>query len=136
MASGDHRAPRAAYAGRSEIQTLNIYQTMDLPLMPILLDMEDAGVRIDSALSEANLGAVEVTDARVGRACIYGKADIASTSILPSNSGDVLFNKMCLPKPIKYGRGKVVSTAQDVWRSSRSTMKLPAWCSNIASWRN
>ena len=32
----------------------------------------------------------------------------------PKQLGDVLFNKMELPKPLKYGKGKVVSTAQDV----------------------
>ncbi len=32
----------------------------------------------------------------------------------PKQLGDVLFNKMDLPKPMKYGKGKVVSTAQDV----------------------
>jgi DNA polymerase I len=32
----------------------------------------------------------------------------------PKQLGDVLFNKMNLPKPMKYGKGKVVSTAMDV----------------------
>jgi DNA polymerase-1 len=32
----------------------------------------------------------------------------------PKQLGEVLFNKMMLPKPMKYGKGKVVSTAQDV----------------------
>ena len=32
----------------------------------------------------------------------------------PKQLGDVLFNKMQLPKPLKYGKGKVISTAQDV----------------------
>ncbi len=39
---------------------------------------------------------------------------IGSISIRRSSLGDVLFNKMLLPKPMKYGKGKVVSTAQDV----------------------
>ena len=29
-------------------------------------------------------------------------------------AGDVLFNKMNLPKPVKYGKGKMISTAVDV----------------------
>ena len=28
--------------------------------------------------------------------------------------GDVLFNKLNLPKPVKYGKGKTISTAVDV----------------------
>ncbi|HEY6938823.1 MAG TPA: DNA polymerase, partial [Terriglobales bacterium] len=32
----------------------------------------------------------------------------------PKQLGDVLFNKLNLPKPVKYGKGKTVSTAVDV----------------------
>ncbi len=32
----------------------------------------------------------------------------------PKQLGDVLFNKMNLPKPVKYGKGKTISTAVDV----------------------
>src|SRR6202021_990452 len=32
----------------------------------------------------------------------------------PKQLGDVLFNRMGLPRPLKYGKGKVISTAQDV----------------------
>ncbi len=93
--------------------TWNVYETIDLPLMPILLDMEDAGVRIDSAY-------LERISARLGEQmqalaeCIYGNCGHRFNINSPKQLGDVLFNKMSLPKPVKYGRGKVVSTAQDV----------------------
>ena len=32
----------------------------------------------------------------------------------PKQLGDVLFNRLALPKPFKYGKGKTISTAQDV----------------------
>ena len=32
----------------------------------------------------------------------------------PKQLADVLFNRLNLPKPVKYGRGKVTSTAVDV----------------------
>src|SRR5207248_611778 len=32
----------------------------------------------------------------------------------PKQLGDVLFNKLGLPKPVKYGKGKTISTAVDV----------------------
>jgi DNA polymerase-1 len=32
----------------------------------------------------------------------------------PKQLGDVLFNKLALPKPVKYGKGRTVSTAVDV----------------------
>src|SRR4029077_13138636 len=32
----------------------------------------------------------------------------------PKQLGDVLFNKLNLPKPVKYGKGRTISTAVDV----------------------
>src|SRR5262249_57771507 len=32
----------------------------------------------------------------------------------PKQLGDVLFNRMNLPKPVKYGKGRMISTAVDV----------------------
>ena len=32
----------------------------------------------------------------------------------PKQLGDVLFNRLNLPKPVKYGKGKTISTAVDV----------------------
>jgi DNA polymerase-1 len=44
----------------------------------------------------------------------------------PKQLGDVLFNKMLLPKPMKYGKGKVVSTAQDVLEELAERHTVPA----------
>ena len=96
-----------------DADTWNVYETIDLPLTPILLDMEEAGVRIDSAY-------LQRISARLGEQmhalaeCIYGNCGHRFNINSPKQLGDVLFNKMALPKPVKYGRGKVVSTAQDV----------------------
>ncbi|MHB1672818.1 MAG: DNA polymerase I [Acidobacteriaceae bacterium] len=96
-----------------ESDTLRVYETIDLPLTPILLEMEDAGVRIDSAylqrISERLAEQMRTLAERIYASCGH-RFNINS----PKQLGDVLFNKMALPKPIKYGRGKVVSTAQDV----------------------
>ena len=93
--------------------TLNVYETIDLPLTPILLDMEDAGVRIDSAYLQ-RISERLAEQMHTLAECIYGSCGHRFNINSPKQLGDVLFNKMALPKPIKYGRGKVVSTAQDV----------------------
>ncbi|HEY5255038.1 MAG TPA: DNA polymerase I, partial [Acidobacteriaceae bacterium] len=93
--------------------TLNVYETIDLPLTPILLDMEDAGVRIDSAYLQ-RISERLAEQMHTLAECIYGNCGHRFNINSPKQLGDVLFNKMALPKPIKYGRGKVVSTAQDV----------------------
>ncbi len=93
--------------------TWNVYETIDLPLTPILLDMEDAGVRIDSAYLQ-RISERLADQMHTLAECIYGNCGHRFNINSPKQLGDVLFNKMALPKPIKYGRGKVVSTAQDV----------------------
>ena len=93
--------------------TKSVYETMDLPLTPILLEMEDAGVRIDSAYLQS-ISARLAKQMEELSECIYGNCGHRFNINSPKQLGDVLFNKMLLPKPVKYGRGKVVSTAQDV----------------------
>ena len=90
-----------------------LYETIDLPLVPVLLQMEQVGVRIDSNVLAAMSSrlAVEIDDLAER---IYAEAGNRFNINSPRQLGDVLFNKMLLPKPMKYGKGKVVSTAQDV----------------------
>ena len=121
---------------RAEIETskvTNVYETIDLPLVPVLLRMEQAGVRIDpTVLTEmSNRLAIEIDDLAER---IYKEAGTAMGSDSPHrfniNSpkqlGDVLFNRMNLPKPMKYGKGKVVSTAQDVLEELAENHTTPA----------
>ncbi|HEY0796529.1 MAG TPA: DNA polymerase I, partial [Acidisarcina sp.] len=91
----------------------SVYETIDLPLVPLLLKMERAGVRIDSAVLNVMSEKLAAEMQRVGES-IYEKSGHRFNINSPKQLGDVLFNKMRLPKPMKYGKGKVVSTAQDV----------------------
>ncbi len=43
----------------------------------------------------------------------------------PKQLGDVLFNKLNLPKPVKYGKGKTISTAVDVLEGLASEHEAP-----------
>jgi DNA polymerase-1 len=45
---------------------------------------------------------------------IYASAGFEFNVNSPKQLGDVLFNKLNLPKPVKYGKGKTISTAVDV----------------------
>jgi DNA polymerase-1 len=109
---------------RAEIETskvTNVYDTIDLPLVDVLLRMEQAGVRIDPTVLNdmSNRLAIEIDNlaeriyAEAG-AAMGGDSAHRFNINSPKQLGDVLFNKMNLPKPMKYGKGKVVSTAQDV----------------------
>ncbi len=93
--------------------TLKVYEEIDLPLVPVLLRMEQAGVRIDSEVLREMSGKMVVEMDRLAER-ICALADCKFNINSPRQLGDVLFNKMGLPKPMKYGKGKVVSTAVDV----------------------
>ncbi len=103
----------------------HLYQTMDLPLVPVLLRMEQAGVRIDSSVLSAMSTRLAVEmDTLAER--IYSESGHRFNINSPKQLGDVLFNKMNLPKPMKYGKGKVISTAQDVLEELAEHHPVPA----------
>ena len=91
----------------------SVYTDIDLPLAPVLYRMEEAGVRIDKdvlARLSTRFGA-EIQ--RVGER-IYELAGERFNINSPKQLGVVLFTHMGLPTPVKYGKGKTISTAQDV----------------------
>lgn len=96
-----------------ELEARRVYEEIDLPLVPVLRKMEDAGVRIDSSVLNRMGAKLSSEMQRVGEE-IFALAGQRFNINSPRQLGDVLFNKMGLPKPMKYGKGKVVSTAQDV----------------------
>ena len=103
----------------------HLYQTMDLPLVPVLLRMEQAGVRIDSSVLSAMSTRLAV-DADTLADRIYEQSGHRFNINSPKQLGDVLFNKMDLPRPMKYGKGKVISTAQDVLEELAEHHPVPA----------
>jgi DNA polymerase I len=92
---------------------LPAYEMIDLPLVPVLATMERAGVKIDQKQ-------LAVLSKRLDSECsskakrIHELAGQEFNINSPKQLGDVLFNKMNLPKPVKYGKGKTISTAVDV----------------------
>jgi DNA polymerase-1 len=125
--------PVTAKAAGVSSPLLDVYNTIDKPLVPVLLRMEQAGVRIDSTvLGEMSSRLAVDIDNLAER--IYTQAGAAMGADSghrfninsPKQLGDVLFNKMLLPKPMKYGKGKVVSTAQDVLDELAEQHPVPA----------
>jgi DNA polymerase-1 len=113
----------APTTGNSELR--NVYEIIDLPLVPVLLRMEQVGVRIDSSVlgTMSSRLAIEI-DNLAER--IYDQSGHRFNINSPKQLGDILFNKMLLPKPMKYGKGKVVSTAQDVLEELAEHHAVPA----------
>ena len=125
-------APAAA-ASTGTSPLLHVYETMDLPLVAVLLRMEQAGVRIDSAVlsTMSTRLAIDIDNLAERIYTQVGETMGIDTSHhfninSPKQLGDVLFNKMLLPKPMKYGKGKVISTAQDVLEELAEHHPVPA----------
>jgi DNA polymerase I len=90
-----------------------LYEDIDLPLVPVLARMEEAGVKIDTdTLARMSSRLEQEVEAKAKEIweCCGQEFNINS----PRQLGDVLFNKLNLPKPVKYGKGKTISTAVDV----------------------
>jgi len=107
---------RAASELRREVEQAGLarlYEEMDLPLVPVLARMEAAGVKIDTgALSQMSAELEREIAAKAKE--IYEVAGMEFNVGSPKQLGDVLFNRMNLPKPVKYGKGRTISTAVDV----------------------
>jgi DNA polymerase-1 len=107
---------RLAATLRGEVEEaglLKLYQEIDLPLVPVLTRMEQAGVKIDRKNLAEMSSRLELEIAAKAKE-IYVSAGHEFNISSPKQLGDVLFNKLNLPKPVKYGKGKTISTAVDV----------------------
>jgi DNA polymerase-1 len=107
---------RLASALRTEVEQAGLdklYEEMDLALVPVLARMEQAGVKIDTAALAQMSSELEREIAAKAKE-IYQVAGTEFNVGSPKQLGDVLFNRMNLPKPVKYGKGRTISTAVDV----------------------
>ncbi len=86
---------------------------MDLALAPVLFRMEQAGVRIDLGVLDGLSKRFAIELERVGER-IFELAGRRFNINSPKQLGEVLFTQLGLPAPASRGKGKAVSTAQDV----------------------
>ena len=90
-----------------------LYETIDLPLTRVLARMEAHGIRIDPV----ELGRLSsLMDTEIARLTeeIHALAGKPFNISSPQQLGKVLFEDLKLPAPVKYGKGKTISTAADV----------------------
>ncbi len=101
-----------------------VYDTIDAPLVPVLVRMEEAGVKIDlAALDEMSVKLQREAAAKARD--IYERCGVEFNINSPKQLGDVLFNKLALPIPVKYGKGKKISTAVDVLEGLAAEHEVP-----------
>jgi DNA polymerase-1 len=103
-----HLAPAVETRGLRKL-----YETIELPLARVLARMEKTGVRIDTVELKRLSNLMETEIARL-TAQIHELAGKPFNISSPQQLGRVLFDDLKLPAPVKYGKGKTVSTAADV----------------------
>ena len=111
-----------AEAERSNVT--KVYEDIDLPLAPVLYRMEKKGVRIDTAVLDHLSTRFGQEMERVGER-IFSLAGRRFNINSPKQLGEVLFKDMGLPVPVKYGKGKTISTAVDVLEGLAETNEVP-----------
>ncbi len=118
---------RLASALRKEVDDsglASVYEEIDRPLVPVLARMEDAGVKIDLAALEKMSGKLQ-QEAAAKAHDIYERCGAEFNINSPKQLGDMLFNKLALPMPVKYGKGKKISTAVDVMEGLAAEHEVP-----------
>jgi DNA polymerase I len=118
---------RLATSLASELESASLkklYEEIDLPLVPVLARMEQAGVKIDTAvLAQMSTRLERDVDAKARQ--IFDNCGFEFNINSPKQLGDALFNRLNLPKPVKYGKGKTISTAVDVLEALALTHDVP-----------
>jgi DNA polymerase-1 len=100
------------------------YREIDLPLAPVLFAMERVGVRIDKDALGALSERFQIELERVGER-IFELAGRRFNVNSPKQLGEVLFVHLGLPAPASRGKGKAVSTAQDVLEALAAQHEVP-----------
>ena len=90
-----------------------LYETIELPLAPVLARMKRTGIRVEPA---ALVKLSESMEREIDRLTleIHGLAGKPFNINSPQQLGKILFDDLRLPQPVKYGKGKTTSTAADV----------------------
>jgi DNA polymerase-1 len=101
-----------------------VYDEIDLPMSPVLARMEAAGIKIDTEVLAEMSQRLEREASQKARE-IWEKCGSEFNINSPKQLGDVLFNKLNLPKPMKYGKGKTISTAVDVLEGLATEHEVP-----------
>jgi DNA polymerase I len=109
----------------------SLYRDLELPLVPILAGLEQAGVRIDGRVLAEQAVGVEREMERLS-ASIFAIAGETFNINSPKQLGEVLFEKLKLPALRKTGKTRSASTAVEVLEELALTHDLPRL---ILDWR-
>ena len=110
----------------------SVYRELEQPLIPVLADIERAGIKIDVASLAAQGRAMQAQLDELSQR-IYALAGGEFNVNSPKQLADVLFEKLNLQPGKKTGKTRVVSTAVDVLEELALMHEMPAL---VLKWRS
>ena len=112
-------------------QLEEVYRELEMPLIPVLADVERAGIRIDGPALAAQSQHIEQALAQ-HTARIWELAGEQFNINSPKQLGEILFEKLQLPASKKTGKTRSTSTAAEVLEELALTHELPRL---VLEWR-
>jgi DNA polymerase-1 len=110
----------------------SVYRDLEQPLMPVLADIERAGVRVDTDALAALGRTMQMELDDLGRQ-IHAHAGGEFNINSPKQLAEILFTKLNLQSTKKTGKTRVVSTAQDVLEELAAEHEMPGL---VLKWRS
>ncbi len=105
-------------------QLTEVYEKIDLPLAPVLAEMERIGIRVDPKALETMSISMEKEVRRLEKE-IWKLAGSEFNVNSPTQLAEILFDKLNLQPPSRRGKGKVRSTAADILEEMGDQHPLP-----------
>jgi DNA polymerase-1 len=136
----DYAAERADLAGQlapllraqlDQERLTDVYRTLELPLIPVLVDVERAGIRIDASGLAAQSQRVD-QELATRSAQIFELSGAEFNINSPKQLGEILFDKLQLPVLKRTGASRSPSTAVEVLEELALAHDLPRL---ILEWR-
>lgn len=90
-----------------------LFKTVEMPLVPVLADMEFTGVRVDTAVLGKNSAAMDA-ELRKIEGQIFGYAGETFNIASPKQLGEILFSKMQIVQNAKLTKNKQFQTGEEV----------------------
>ncbi len=112
-------------------QLEEVYRQLEMPLIPVLADIERAGIRIDGPALAAQSQHLEQALAQ-STARIWELAGEPFNVNSPKQLGEILFEKLKLPGVKKTGKTRSISTAAEVLEELAVSHELPRL---VLEWR-
>ena len=105
-------------------QLTEVYEMIDLPLAPVLAEMERIGIRVDPKALDVMSKSMEKEVRRLEKE-IWKLAGSEFNVNSPTQLAEILFDKLNLQPPSRRGKGKVRSTAADILEEMADQHELP-----------